>query len=150
MKAARRRRSSLGHRKLDPDDRILLFLIRMRRGMPFEGLGILFGIANSTAFNYYTEILDIFHDSLVPRLLRPFTEAEIDAVTPPEWKEKVPGGKFAVDLTAFKAKARENVVLQRLLYSPYHHQSEFGAVFGNTSSLATCILVHFDRVNSFL
>jgi hypothetical protein len=111
--------------------------------MPFEGLGILFGTATSTAFNYYVEILDIFHDSLVPRLLRPFTEEEIDAVTPDEWKEKVPGAKFAVDLTAFGTKARENAVLQRLLYSPYHHQSEAGAVFGSTSSLETRVLVHF-------
>ena len=128
-----RRLSNEGYKKLGNKDRILLFTIRIRRGMPFEGLGILFGIGTISAHRYYEQMLKLFHEKLVPRLLDPPNAATINGWTDPDIKEKLPGAKFIVDLTSFRLKSKENAALARILYSAYHHQSEAGAVFGNVS-----------------
>lgn len=108
---------------------MLLFLMRMRRRVPFEGLRIMFGISLGTAHNYYNECLTAFHEIVMPRLLYPRSGAEIDAMTPQEIKDALPGAKIIVDLTAFPWKSKENVLLGRVLYSAYHHRHEGGAVF---------------------
>ena len=88
---------------------MLLFLMRMRRRVPFEGLRIMFGVSQGTAYNYYKECLEAFHELVVPRLLHPRSAAEIDAMTPQEVKDALPGAKIIFDLTAFPWKSKENV-----------------------------------------
>ena len=127
--AGNRRHSNQGYRHLLQDDRILLFLMRMRRRVTYEALAIQFGIAQGTATNYYMEMLKTFNEYVVPRLLRPFTSAEIDQMTPADFKADLPGAMLIVDLTAFPTKNKENVLLSRILYSAYHHRTEAGAVF---------------------
>lgn len=102
----------------------------MRRRVPFEGLRIYFGISAGSAHGYYEEMLRLFCSDVVPRLLRPFSAAEIDAMTPADFKADLPDAKFIVDLTAFPWKGKESVLLSRILYSAYHHRHEGGAVFG--------------------
>jgi hypothetical protein len=125
-----RRKSNEGYRKRGTDDRLLLFFMRLRRNTPFEGLGILFGIATSVARDYYLEILNIFHEHLVPLLLAPLDGETLLSYVPEEFKEKLPGAKVIIDLTSFKLKSKANAAAGRILYSAYHHQSEAGAVFG--------------------
>lgn len=125
-----RRKSNEGYRKRGTDDRLLLFFMRLRRKTPFEGLGILFGIATSVARDYYLEILNVFHEHLVPLLLAPLDGETLLSYVPEEFKGKLPGAKFIVDLTSFALKSKENAAVGRILYSAYHHQSEAGAVFG--------------------
>jgi len=97
--------------------------------VPFEGLRILLGVSVGTASSYYYECLKTFHESVMPRLLHPRSGAEIDAMTPQEVKDALPGAKLIVDLTAFPWKSKENVLLSRVLYSAYHHRPEGAAVF---------------------
>lgn len=125
-----RRKSNEGYRKRNTDDRLLLFFMRLRRKPPFEGLGILFGIATSVAWDYYLEILTVFHEHLVPLLLAPADGETLLTYVPEEFREKLPGAKVIIDLTSFKLKSKENAAIGRILYSAYHHQSEAGAVFG--------------------
>lgn len=125
-----RRKSNSGHRKLKVEDRILLFLMRMRRKVPFEGLQFEFGVAASTASNYYYDVLKMFHAEVVPRLLHPLKGPEIEAMTPEDFARDLPGCKVIFDLTGFRKSGKENVLLSRLLWSAYHHQSEVGVLFG--------------------
>jgi len=125
-----RRHSNSGYRKMHKKDRILLFLVRMRRRMPFEGLRIMFGVSLGTVHNNYNETLEAFHEHVMPRLLRPLSAAEIARITPREFARDLPGAVFIVDLTSFRCKGKGNVSLARVLYSAYHHQHEKAAVFG--------------------
>jgi hypothetical protein len=102
----------------------------MRRRVPFEGLRFEFGVSIGTASKYYYECLDSFHAHVVPRLLYPLQASKIDAMTPADFAADLPGCKVIFDLTGFKKKGKENVLLSRILYSAYHHQSEVGALFG--------------------
>ena len=130
-----KRHANKGYRRLSLDDRVLLFLIRLRRHRPFEGLGILFGISENTANAYYKEMLNWFHADVVPRLLRPLNARELDAVTPPTYKDMLPGAMMIWDATGFPINSKENVCLSRLLYSAYHHESEMFASFGELGNM---------------
>jgi hypothetical protein len=136
-----RRKSNEFYRKLGMDDRILLFMMRMRRNMPFEGLRILFGISFGTASNYYDEMLDIFHKNLVPWLLDPRSSSKINENMPDEFKADLPGAKFVVDLTSFRYKSKENFILSRILHLAYHHQTKGITVFGTTQPYPRRVLV---------
>ena len=124
------RKSNEGFRLLDLDDRLLLFLIRIRRCMPFRVLGILFGVSKSAAHNYYNEILDLIVKSALPLLVHPRSREELLAVASNKFKEDLPGALLIWDATGFRWQGRENVALSRLLYSAYHHQSEGLVLFG--------------------
>lgn len=119
-----------GSRKIRTADRVLLFLMRMRRRIPYQGLAHFFGLSKSTAANYFDEMLEVCYDDVVPFLLHPLKAADIDAMTPSDFKRDLPGCKVVFDLTGFALKSKENVLLSRLLYSAYHHRSEAGALFG--------------------
>lgn len=122
----------------------------MRRRVPFEGQRIQFGTAEGTAHNYYTEMLKTFHEYVVPRLLRPFSADEINDITPQDFKDGLPGAQFIADLTSFKCKSKENVLLSRILYSAYHHQPESGAVFRKTAVGETSVCAFGIEPNSSL
>jgi len=115
---------------LDIEDRIFMFLIRMRRRYPFATLSLLFGVANSTVELYYNELLLLFYEVLVPRLVYPLSKAETVRITPEDFARDLPDIQVIWDATGFKMKSKENVLLSRLLYSAYHHTSEGFAVFG--------------------
>ena len=111
-------------------DRIFLFLTRMRRRFTFETLERLFGVAHGSVQNYYDEILDLFCNNLVPRLVFPLSKDEIVIMTPEDFRKDLPGILVIWDATGFKLKSKESVLLGRLLYSAYHHVPEGFAVFG--------------------
>ncbi len=119
---------------MQQDDRILLFLMRIRRRVPFDVLAIHFGVSGETAFNYYYEMLDLFTDKVTPLLLRPYTATELTDMTPPDFKADLPGALFIVDATGFRCKSREDVLLARILYSSYHHQPEANVLLGENSA----------------
>jgi hypothetical protein len=104
--------------------------MRMRRRTQLEGLEYYFGTSDDSAANYFYEMLDACYEDVVPLLLHPLKAAEIDAMTPEDFKRDLPGCKVVFDLTGFAMKGKENVLLSRLLYSAYHHRYETGALFG--------------------
>ncbi len=133
-----RRHSNSGYRKLSTSDRFLLFMMRFRRAVPFQGLAIMFGVSSSTAYRYYEELLAHFHKEIVPLLFHPLTGQQIDQMTPEDALRALPGARFIVDATGFKLKSAENSLLSRLLYSAYHHASEGFVVFGKGWRAGAC------------
>lgn len=130
-----RRASNEGYRALDIDDRIFLFLIRLRRRMPFETIGILFGISHDTAHRYYRELLAAFCENVVARLLFPLSKEETVDATPEDFRRDLPDILVIWDATGFKLKSKEDVLLSKLLWSEYHHQSEAFVVFGTCKAM---------------
>jgi len=125
-----KQKANKGYRKLSLDDRILLYLVRKWRGIPFEGLRILFGVSFGTAVNCFDETLKAYNDHIVRRLLYPRSAGEIDGMTPQDFKQDLPGARLIFDGTGLKMKNKENVLLHRILFSAYHKQTEGQVVFG--------------------
>jgi hypothetical protein len=75
--AANRRQSNEGFRKLDLDDRVLIFLQRLRHKTTFQELGYQYGCGKESARRYFEEMVKIFHAHFVPRLVFPRTPEEL-------------------------------------------------------------------------
>ena len=86
-----------------------MFLMRMRRRVPFEGLRLFFGIAVGTAHNYFDEMRVLFSKHVMLRLLHPRSGAEIDTWSSDNVKRDLPGAKIIFYLTAFPWSSKENV-----------------------------------------
>jgi hypothetical protein len=114
--------------------------------MPYETLGRLFGISHETASTYYEELLNLFHEELVGRLLYPLSADETAKITPAEFRADLPDVLVIWDATGFKLKSKEDVLLSRILYSAYHHQSEGLVVFGTYCGVVACAVMRFDVV----
>ena len=123
------RRGSLdGSRKRDFPDRVLLFLIRVWRAPPFEGLGFLFGIGSTTAQSWFTEMRDLFHEAMVPRLVYPRPPDELRKMIPQKVLDDFPDLLAILDATSWPQKKPENFLLNRLSYSAYKHFVAFQAL----------------------
>ena len=68
-----RRKSNEGFRKLDLEERVLIFLTRLRRKESFKGLGYQYGCGKESAKRYFVEMVELFHKHLVPRLVFPLS-----------------------------------------------------------------------------
>ncbi len=86
-----KRKANIGHRKLCVEDRILLYLLRKWRNVPFEGLRIFFGISFGSAVEHFTETAEAYHDHVAGRLLYSRSGDEIDAMAPEDFKRDLPG-----------------------------------------------------------
>ena len=72
-----RRRSNEGYRKLDLEERVLIFLTRIRRKRSFKELGYLYGCGKASAQRYYEELRALFCTEMVPRLVFPRPPEEL-------------------------------------------------------------------------
>jgi hypothetical protein len=128
-----KQKANKGYRKLSLEDRILLYLVRKWRGIPFEGLRILFGVSFGTAVNCFDETLKAYNDNITRRLLYPRSGSEIDTMIPKDFRQDLSGARLIFDGTGLKMKNKENVLLQCILFSAYHKQTEGQVVFGEYS-----------------
>ena len=85
-----RRESNDGYRKLDLDERVLIFLQRLKRKTTFQELGYLYGCGKDTARRYFDELVEIFHTHLVPRLVFPLSPEELKKMSRKEVLEQYP------------------------------------------------------------
>jgi hypothetical protein len=79
--------------------------------MPYQTLGKLFGISHETASTYYEELLDLFHEELVGRLLYPLSADQTKEITPEEFEADLPDVLVIWDATGLGGCAAiENIV----------------------------------------
>jgi hypothetical protein len=89
----------------------------MRRRIPYQTLGRLFGISHETASTYYEELLDLFYEALVGRLLCPLSADQTKEITPEEFEADLPDVLVIWDATGFKLKSKEDALKE----STYNH-----------------------------
>ena len=130
LDAADRRQSNDGHRKLDLPERVLVFLTRVRRKTPFRELAYQYGCGKSTAKRYYDEIVNVFHEHLVPRLVFPRAPDELVKMARAEVKQVYPDLLAILDATNWEQLKPENFLENRLSYSAYKHRNVYQALFG--------------------
>ena len=122
--------NNAGKRKLNDNDLILLFLARLRRGIPFEFLSMLFGVSHTSCSNYFNEILRVFTRQITPRLFALQDKETIMKNVPRDFKEKFPFVLFLMDALPLGVKMPETFVLNRLTWSCYKHKNCFLLVAG--------------------
>ena len=128
-----RRKSNEGFRKLDLEERVLIFLTRLRRKESFQELGYQYGCGKESAKRYFVEMVELFHKHLVPRLVFPRSPEDLRKMTRPEVQEAFPDLLAILDATNWEQLMPENFLENRLSYSAFKHFNAFQVLLGSCS-----------------
>ena len=120
---SRRRQSNEGYRKLDIDDRVLLFLTRLRRKISFKELGYQYGCGKESARRYFQELDVAFNDNFVERLVFPRLPDDLRNMTRQAVREQFPDLLAILDATNWEQQQPQNFLENRLSYSGYKHMN---------------------------
>ncbi len=137
--ATNRRKSNEGFRKVDMKERMLVFLSRIRRKVPFSELGYQYGCGKETARRYFDEMVDHFNTHLVPRLIFSPTPEELKKMSRAEVLEQYPDLLAILDATNWEQLRPENFVENRLTYSGFKHFNSFQVLLGKSPSIAVVL-----------
>lgn len=129
-----RRKSNEGFRKVDLEDRVLIFLSRLRRKESFQELGYQYGCGKASAKRYFAEMVDLFYEHIVPRLVFPRPPEELLKMTRPEVKRLFPDLLAILDATNWEQLRPENFLANRLSYSAFKHFNAFQVLLGNAAN----------------
>ena len=122
------RKSNEGYRKTDFLERVLIFLSRLRRKLPFKELGYLYGCGKTSAKRWYGEILDLFCDVIVQNVFYPRSPDELRRMRSDLTKERFPDLLAAIDATMWQMLKPENFLFNRLTYSAYKNYNALQVV----------------------
>ncbi|XP_064475409.1 uncharacterized protein LOC135389276 [Ornithodoros turicata] len=104
--------------ELHINDKLLLFLMKLKHGLPFSCLGALFGVHRTTAAKAFKAVL--FHLCATTKswLFWP-SRAAIKATMPPSFRHLYPDCRLIIDCTELKAEMPDGVRAQNMWYSHY-------------------------------
>ena len=128
-----RRQSNDGYRKVNLGDRVLLFLSRLRRKTSFQELGYQYGCGKESAKRYFVEMVNLFHEHFVPRLVFPRSPEDLRKMTRPQVREAFPDLLAILDATNWEQLMPENFLENRLSYSAFKHFNAFQVLLGSCS-----------------
>lgn len=148
LQNADRRRSNEGYRKLDLDERVLIFLTRLRRKTPFEELGFQYGCGAESARRYFNELIEVFHDHFVSRLVFPRSPEELRKMSRKEVLEQWPDLLALLDATNWEQMKPGNFLENRLSYSAYKHMNVFQVLFGEMIDASLWFYLKFLHLSS--
>lgn len=121
------------HEKLSRENRLLLFLIRMKLGISFAALGVLFHVHRTTDsrnFDYIVSHLAQAHRNL---FFWP-SKLSVMATMPNVFKESFENCRVIIDCTEFKVEQAPNVKERVHLYSHYKKGFTIKILVGCTPS----------------
>lgn len=131
-------------------DRVVLFLTRVRRKSTFQELGYQYGCGKVSAKRYYAELVKIFHEHFVPRLVFPRPPAELHAMSRPEVLEMFPDVLAILDATNWEQLKPGNFLENRLSYSAYKHKNVYQVLLGELHiQRASFVLTQLNGISCF-
>ncbi len=125
-----RRKSNEGFRKLDLEERVVMFLARIRRKVTFQELGYQYGCGKETARRYCNEMTKLFSCHLVPRLMFPLPPADLIRMRRPDVQHLFPDLLAILDATNWEQFKPQNFLENRLSYSAFKHMNAFQVLLG--------------------
>ncbi|XP_065304320.2 uncharacterized protein [Dermacentor albipictus] len=100
------------------EDKLLLFLIKLRHGMPFSLLGALFDVHRTTAARIFKGMLVNLNVATKSWVYWPSRNV-IQSTMPPAFKEHYPSCRVIIDCTELETEIPNGVGKQNLWYSHY-------------------------------
>lgn len=93
-------------------------------------LGVMFGVSDETAKKYHFEVLDVYMESIVPRLFYLPLEKDMKRYIPARFAQRFPNARLIGDGTHFTIDNPQCFALQGLTFSVYK--------WGNTFQMVLC------------
>ncbi|CAN7999422.1 unnamed protein product [Ixodes hexagonus] len=99
-------------------NRLLLFLVKLKLGLRYIALGVLFDIDRTTASRHFRAVLTTLTVATHNWIFRP-PSSIIRATLPDCFKANYPGCRMIIDCTEVRTEEPSSVGQQRVLYSSY-------------------------------
>ena len=112
------------------EERVVMFLSRLRRKVTFQELGYQYGCGKESARRYCKELTNLFHEHFVQRLVFPRPPEELSKMTREEVRQKFPDLLAILDATNWEQFKPENFLENRLSYSAYKHMNVYQVLLG--------------------
>ncbi|XP_064469947.1 uncharacterized protein LOC135384684 [Ornithodoros turicata] len=100
------------------ENKLLIFLMKMKRGISFRVLGVQFGMHETTASRIFHAVLGILSHATLSWIHKPSLET-ICATSPPCFREHYPDCTMIVDCTEVKTEAPPEIRQKHNLFSSY-------------------------------
>lgn len=100
------------------EDKLLLFFMKLKLGMSFTSLGVIFGINRRTASKTFSNILEFLHAATKDWIYWPSREV-VQQTMPPCFKKNYESTRVIIDCTEMKTEKPPEVSQQVLMYSSY-------------------------------
>ncbi|KAH7959106.1 hypothetical protein HPB49_008308 [Dermacentor silvarum] len=100
------------------EDKLCLFLAKLKLGISFSALAVIFGVAASTASSSFIKTLDILIAALKEWIFVP-PRAIIKQCMPQPFKDNYPDCTFIIDCTEVRTEMPSKPDCQHILYSNY-------------------------------
>ncbi|KAK8762909.1 hypothetical protein V5799_034486 [Amblyomma americanum] len=104
--------------ELSIENKILLFLIKLKHGLPFSVLAVLFGVHKTTASHIFKGLLVNIHAATRKWLYWPSQRAVL-ATLPPCFKVHYPKCRVVIDCTELETEVPPGIEKQNVWYSDY-------------------------------
>lgn len=104
--------------KISKENRLLIFLFKMKLGIPFGAIGILFGVHRTSISRIFYETLDNLAQACKNFVFWP-SRATVDNRMPEEFKEFYKNCRCIIDCTEIKIDAPSNVSQANYYWSHY-------------------------------
>jgi hypothetical protein len=117
------------------EERVLIFLTRIRRKRSFKEMGYLYGCGKASAQRYFEELRDLFCTEMVPRLVFPRSPEDLLRMADEATLQQFPDLLAILDATNWEQQKPENFLLNRLSYSAYKHFVAFQVLLGMYGSV---------------
>ncbi|XP_040071052.1 uncharacterized protein LOC115311472 [Ixodes scapularis] len=99
-------------------NRLLLFLMKMKLGLSYTALGVIFSVNRTTASRHFRAVLTTLTAATARWIFRP-PSSIIRATLPECFKVNYPECKMIIDCTEVRTEEPSSVGQQRVLYSSY-------------------------------
>lgn len=104
--------------EMTKENKLALFLMKLKLGISLTALGTLFGVSKSTASRAFKSVLDVLSVAMKDFVFVPHKGAIRDTM-PDAFKVHHPRCTFIIDCTEIKTEVPSNVEQQHFLYSHY-------------------------------
>lgn len=120
-------------RKISKENRLLIFLMKMKLGLSYSALRVLFGIHRTTVSTIFKTTLGHLTDRTKNLIFWPSLNS-IKETMPTEFREKYPNCRVIIDCTEIKVEQPNTVDARNFLYSNYKSAYTMKFLIGITPS----------------
>ena len=104
--------------EVSKENRLLLFLMKMKTGLTYSVLGVLFDVTAKTASNIFSQVLNVLYIQTADWIIWP-SKNEIAATMPECFRNKYPNCRGIIDCTEVKTQRPSGVEKQVKMWSSY-------------------------------
>ena len=127
------------------EEKIVLYLFKLRHNNSFSCIAILYGIHKVTVSSYFHQVLDA-HYEMGSKFVWWIPRSLVDATMPEAFKQHHPTTRVIIDASEVRCEQPSQVEAQVFLYSNYKSSFTMKFLIGNKSAFLSFLKSHINKL----